>query len=1131
MGQPRPTSLEDDMPLPACYDADTTLSPAAAGNPALRAEVGPGPQISYTGVAGMGFASTHAVRFTGDAAAAESDVQRVVLHDVSADDPAATLASDTVLRWVGSFDLDAGQTYAGGYACLDLVFTDGSRLSELRDADGNAPTDQLGFPMSPAGQGESKAHYPHQWNYREVSAGRFASGRHVASVELAWQPVVDDEGTGVDVSGYVDAIALSVQALPSGDVRRVDRVITTRGTNASGTFSRGNNIPATAVPNGFAFFTPCTDARSLRWVYSYAGHNDDQNRSRLQALSVSHQPSPWMGDRLTFQVMPQSTAIAPTADPNARSLAFSHRDELARPHHYSVTLEDGTLAELAPTDHTVVIRVTFPDGTGRLVFDNADDQAKAAVDADGVLTGWSDSIPGPRGDGAGRMFVYGYAVNATPTGHGRLSDGAGTNTAAFVEYGDADTGPLTVTFHLATSFLSVEQARHNLELEVGRRGAERSFDAVAGAAAEAWDDRLNVLTISGANVDDEALTTLYSNLYRLNLFPNSGHENTGTAENPDWRHASPGLPPEREPDDTTTGSVVVPGKIYVNNGFWDTYRTAWPAYSLLYPEFAGELVDGFVQHYREAGWIPRWSSPGFADCMVGTSSDVAFADALVKGVENFDVAAAYDSAVKNASVATDDTRVGRKSLDRSLFLGYTPIEEPEGLSWSIDGYINDFGIAAMAAWLLAREHDHAVRGRLADELAWFGDRARGYVRLFAADRGFFHGRSVDGSWRQRADQFDPDVWGEDYTETNAWNMAFTVPHDGAGLAGVHGGREQLAAKLEEFFTRPERAREANKGAYRHVIHEMTEARDVRMGMFGHSNQPAHHIPFMWLHAGRPERCQEVVREIMSRFHAGSQIGQGYAGDEDNGEMSAWHLFATLGIYPTAVGSPHYSIGSPLYGSVTMRRPGHQELVVRAESQSRKAIHVSGLSIDGKPHERAFVSHDELSAASEFLFTMSEAPATWGSADEAIPPSMSEVVKVPDVLDDITADTSVSGPDNVDVSVLTDDRSSTSVLLSPGASFEFSLPDVQPPALVEMYTLTSAPIGPAPSHWRLEVEVEARWLVLDERSDEHFRWPRQTRPFRTSTRVAGRRFRLTFTDQAIAAAQVELLARGRRVVPD
>ena len=1118
------------MPLPAWYDAGTSLSPAAAGSPALRAEVGRGPGISYTGVAGMGFASTHAVRFTGVASAAGGDLQRLVLHDLSADDPAATLAPDTVFRWVGSFDLDDAQTFAGGYACLDLVFTDGSRLSQLRGADGDAPTDQLGFPMTPAGQGESKAHYPHQWNYREIPAGRFAAERHVASVELAWQPVADAEGTGVDVMGYVDAIALAVHALPSGQVRPVDRVITTRGTNASGTFSRGNTTPATAVPNGFAFFTPCTDARSLRWVYSYAGHNDDRNRPRLQALSVSHQPSPWMGDRLTFQVMPQSTAIAPTADPQARSLAFSHSDELARPHHYSVALEDGTLAELAPTDHTVAIRVTFPDGTGRLVFDNADERALATVNADGVLTGWSDSIPGPRGDGAGRMFVYGYAAAASPTGEGSLPDGAGENTAAFVEYGGEDIGPLTVTFHLATSFLSVEQARRNLELEVGQRGSEASFGALARAAADAWDERLSVLTISGANVDDEALTTLYSNLYRLNLFPNSGHENTGTTENPEWRHASPGLAPEREHDDATTGSAVIPGKIYVNNGFWDTYRTAWPAYALLYPELAGELVDGFVQHYREAGWIPRWSSPGFADCMVGTSSDVAFADALVKGVENFDVAAAYESAVKNASVATDDTRVGRKSLNRSVFLGYTPVEEPEGMSWSIDGYINDFGIAAMAAWLLAREHDHGVRGRLADELAWFGDRARGYVRLFAPDRGFFHGRSMDGSWRQPVDAFDPDVWGDDYTETNAWNMAFTAPHDGAGLAGLYGGRQQLASKLAEFFARPERAREATKGAYRHVIHEMTEARDVRMGMFGHSNQPAHHIPFMWLHAGRPERCQQVVREIMSRFHVGSQIGQGYGGDEDNGEMSAWHLFATLGIYPTAVGSPHYSIGSPLYGEVTMRRPGRQDLVVRAQSQSRKAIHVASLSVDGNAHERAFVSHEELSAASELVFSMSETPTQWGSGDEAFPPSMSENVSVPDVLDDITADTVVSGPDGVDVSVLTDDRSSTSVLLSPGARIQFTLPDAQPPATVEMYTLTSAAIGPAPSHWRLEVEVDVRWLLLDERSDEHFRWARQTRPFRTGTRVAGRRFRLTFTGQAVSAAQVELLARGRWVVP-
>ncbi len=505
--------------------------------------------------------------------------------------------------------------------------------------------------------------------------------------------------------------------------------------------------------------------------------------------------------------MPQSTSIAPTADPAARSVAFDHDHERARPHHYRVELQpdgDGpTVAELIPTDHTVAIRITFAGPTGRFVLDNATADGRCDVAPDGTITGWTHCVPGPRAEGAGPMFVYGRFDTAadavTVTATGRLDDGAGPDVACFVDLA-ATSGPLTAVLRLGTSFLSVDQARRNLELEQGGPGAERDVDDLCETAAAAWDERLAVLEVDGELVEDEARTTVASHLYRLNLYPNSGHENVGTADDPRWVHASPLLPAE-EHTDTRTGSVVVDGKIYVNNGFWDTYRTAWPLYTLLYPRLAAELVEGFLQHYREAGWIPRWSSPGFADCMVGTSSDVAFADALVKDVE-VDAETAYLAAVRNATVASDDSRVGRKSLERAIFLGYTPVEEPEGMSWSIDGYINDFGIASMARWLLDHDRlpDGYDRARLTDELRWFTARATDYARLFRPDRRMFHGRRVDGAWRVE-DGFDPDDWGDDYTETNAWNMAVSVPHDGAGLAGLHGSRDQLGAMLETIFSR------------------------------------------------------------------------------------------------------------------------------------------------------------------------------------------------------------------------------------------------------------------------------------------------------------------------------------------
>ena len=1093
--------------LPDRYTPSSTLStPRPDDSEALSVRVADGPTDWYHGVPGHGFVGTQAIRFDG---AAAGGLHRALLHDVD-----LIIDERTELSYVIGYRLDDDLRYAGGHVAVDLLLDDGTRASE------HGVVDQLGYRLDPAAQGTSKAMYPHQWNLRRVRLASLA-GRRAVAVELVW-----DATPGLDVTGFVDRIRLGDPGDPV-HTRPVDWVITTRGTHSSRHFSRGNNIPATAWPNGFAFFTPVTDARTLRWVYSWSDHNDERNRTRLQALAVSHQPSPWMGDRLAFQVMPQSTAITPTADPATRSVAFDHDHELARPHHYRVELDpdgDGpTVAELVPTDHTVAIRVTFTGSTGRFVTDNATADGRCDVASDGTISGWTHCLPGPRAEGAGPMYVYGRfdldGGSVTVTGTGRLDDGAGPDVAGFVDLASSS-GPLTAVLRLGASFLSIDQARHNLELEQGPPGAVRDVDELREAAATAWDERLAVLEIDGELVDDEARTTVASHLYRLNLYPNSGHENVGTADDPRWVHASP-LLTAGEHTDTETGSVVVDGKFYVNNGFWDTYRTAWPLYTLLYPRLSAELVEGFLQHYREAGWIPRWSSPGFADCMVGTSSDVAFADALVKDVE-VDAETAYLSAVRNATVATDDTRVGRKSLDRAIFLGWTPVEEPEGMSWSIDGYINDFGIASMAQWLLDHDRlpDGYDRARLTDELTWFTARATDYARIFRPEFGLFHGRRADGSWRV-VDGFDPDDWGDDYTETNARNMAVSVPHDGAGLAGLHGSRDQLGAMLETIFTRTETGR--HEGSYPRSMHEITEARDVRMGMFGHSNQPAHHLPFQWLHAGRPDRTQAAVREILRRFHQGSEIGQGYGGDEDNGEMSAWQLFAALGIYPTAVGSPVYALSSPLYGRVRVRRDDGVSWEVSAPGITHDAVYVAGVEVDGAARTRPWIGHRELVGAGELRFRLAETPQPWGR-DEAPPSVTAEVdgtVAAPRLLRDIVSTATIARSDGGDHEALVDDRSSTAVDLPAGTMITITVDEAVD---VELITLTSAADGEAPSVWTLEAETDTGWKTVASSPATVFTWPRQTRPFGvTDGSVRAARFRFTAVDGG-RLAQLELLAR-------
>jgi predicted alpha-1,2-mannosidase len=633
------------------------------------------------------------------------------------------------------------------------------------------------------------------------------------------------------------------------------------------------------VPHGFNFWTPVTNAGSLSWLYDYARANNADNLPTIQAFSASHEPSPWMGDRQTFQVMPSAAAGTPDTGREARELAFRHENETARPYYYGVRFESGLKAELAPADHAAVLRFTYPGDDASVLFDNVTEQAGLTLDTEhGTVTGYSDVKSG-LSTGATRLFVYGEFDKP-------VTDGAARGVQGYLRF--AAGADRTVTLRLATSLIGVDQAKENLRREIPDG---TSFGTVKARARHAWDELLGKVEVEGASADQ--LTTLYSGLYRLYLYPNSGFEKVGGKD----RYASPFSPMPGPDTPTHTGARIVDGKVYVNNGFWDTYRTTWPAYSFLTPTQAGELVDGFVQQYKDGGWTSRWSSPGYADLMTGTSSDVAFADAYVKGVR-FDAKAAYDAAVKNATVVPPAPGVGRKGMAVSPFLGYTPTDTHEGLSWAMEGYVNDYGIARMGEALYKKTGEK----RYQEESAYFLDRARDYVRLFDTGAGFFQGRDAKGAWRVDSAKYDPRVWGHDYTETNGWGYAFTAPQDSRGLANLYGGRRGLADKLDAYFATPETASPDHVGSYGGVIHEMTEARDVRMGMYGHSNQVAHHVLYMYDAAGRPWKTQAYVREALSRLYTGSEIGQGYHGDEDNGEQSAWYLFSALGFYPLVMGS-------------------------------------------------------------------------------------------------------------------------------------------------------------------------------------------------------------------------------------
>jgi predicted alpha-1,2-mannosidase len=1061
----------------------------------MTSKVGDGPRGGYTAKSGVGFTGVKAFEYAGTHEADGRGYSYNRVFDVD-----VRVRSTTELSYLIYPDFVEGDlSYPSTYASVDLVFTDGSSLSDM------GARDQHGAILSPRGQQASKTLYTNQWNFKKSRIGAVAAGKTIDRILVAY----DNPDGPTEFGGWIDDVKIDDNPPRKHRSHPSDWVVTNRGTNSTSAFSRGNNIPATAVPHGFNFWIPVTNANSTSWLYDYHRDNNAQNLPTLEAFAASHEPSPWMGERQTFQVMPSDASGAPDMRRSARALPFRHANETTSPHQYAVEFENGIETEIAPTDHAAMFRFEFTDGNANLIFDNVGDEdgdpdrASVTIDREnGIVTGWSDVRSG-LSDGAARMHIYAkFDAPMIEAANDRQRRG----------YAKFDAGrDNTVQMWVATSFISLDQARKNLELEIAPTD---DFDDLADRAQRRWDDKLDVIEVEGATEDQ--LTTLYSNLYRLFLYPNSAHENTGTRSRPDWKHAVQST----SADDIVVAPEIADGKVYVNNGFWDTYRTAWSAYSLLAPRMAGELVDGFVQQYRDGGWISRWSSPGYANLMTGTSSDVSFADAYVKDIEGFDARDAYDAALKNATVvppgSANNPSVGRKGITESIFLGYTTTDVSEGVSWALEGYINDFGIANMAERLAQdRGTDRDERERLREESEYFLERARNYVNMFDSRIEFFQGRNRDGRFKSAPREYDPRVWGHDhdYTETNGWNFAFHVPQDGQGLANLYGGRDELAAKLDEFFATPETA--AFPGSYGGIIHEMVEARDVRMGMWGFSNQVSHHIPWMYDYAGQPYKTQRITREVLRRMYIGSEIGQGYAGDEDNGETSAWYLFSALGIYPLQVGSPYYAIGSPLFDKATVHLPNGRELVVSAPDNSARNVYVDGLRVDGRRHDKAYLEHEDIADGARLTFDMDDEPSRWATGRHAAPPSISDERGEDPPLWDATK--GAAGP-------LFDDTSATRETLAGPVAHSF-----EQPRKVRFYTLTSAETeGADPSSWTVLGSNDGRrWKELDERRGEQFEWRLQTRPFKLDRARSYEHYRIEFGGSAVRLAEVELLTEEER----
>lgn len=595
-------------------------------------------------------------------------------------------------------------------------------------------------------------------------------------------------------------------------------------------------------------------------------------------------------------------------------------------------------------------------------------------------------------------------------------------------------------------------------------------------------------------------------------------ENTGTAEEPVWKYMSPYT------------SKVTDGKMYTTNGFWDTYRAEWPAITLLTPAKTGEVLDGILYHYKDYGYIARWLGRNGVKCMMGTHSDIILADAYLKGIE-FDAEAAFESMLKNAAVDSGSDVYGRPTNATSIFTGYVPNSYENGMSWTIEDYINDYGIYKMAEALAESTDDPVEKEVYASAADYYKNRALLYPYLFNSSVGFFMGKSEVGRWTTDSRVFNPYSldWYGDYAETNAWNMAFSIVHDMNGLAALYGGTDKILAMLDEFFS------ESSETAS--ILDYYTyEQRETRLGMSMFNNQVCYHTAYLYDYFGQPYKTQALTREILSRLYVGSEIGQGYPGDEDNGAASAFYVLTALGLYETSLCTGEYLISSPLYEKVTLNLESGTVTII-ANGNSKENIYIQSCKVNGEAYNKTYLPYELLTSGDVTIeYEMGNTPSDWGCVDAA-PSSLSETVEVPEYLSDLTkkttltadgeavmatpAATTVYGGNAASLKKLFDNSSETTATFTNGGMLTIAFDN---PTRVSILTLTSDTAAKAPKSVKVEYSADGKtWISMGEHNT-NFPWNKYTLPVALpETDTAYYFMRLTFGgSSAMRIAELEFL---------
>ena len=731
----------------------------------------------------------------------------------------------------------------------------------------------------------------------------------------------------------------------------VDYVSTLVGTESKIELSTGNTYPAVAMPWGMNFWMPQTGKMGNGWAYVYSA-------DKIRGFKQTHQPSPWINDYGQFSILPITGKAE--FDQDKRASWFSHKAEIATPYYYRVYLADyDIVAELAPTERACAMRFTYPENDKSFVVVDAFDKGSYVkiLPEKQMIVGYTTKNSGGVPDNFKNYFVVKFDKPFTykaAVADGTVGEG---NTEATCNHAGAIIGFHTkrgevVNVQVASSFISEEQALRNLgELKDG------CFDRIKAEGRKTWNDVLGKIEIEDQNIDHKR--TFYSCLYRSVLFPRSFFEYDAQGK---AVHYSP------------YNGKVLPGYMFTDTGFWDTFRCLFPLLNVMYPSMNTKMQEGLVNAYKESGFLPEWASPGHRGCMVGNNSASIVADAYLKGLRGYDAEELWKAVVHGANnVHPTVSSTGRLGHEYYNTLGYVPydVKINENVARTLEYAYDDWCIYKFGKAL----------GKSEKELKPFLARAYNYKNVFDPETKLMRGRNKDGKFQT---PFSPLKWGDAFTEGNSWHYTWSVFHDPQGLINLMGGKQNFNQMLDSVFNVPPLFDDSYYGG---VIHEIREMQIMNMGNYAHGNQPIQHMIYLYGYSGQPWKTQYWIREVMDKLYTAHP--DGYCGDEDNGQTSAWYVFSAMGFYPVCPGSNQYVLGVPYFDKLTLHLENGKSLTVTAKGNSDDTRYVNAMTLNGETYNHNYLTHDAVMNGGNIVFDMSTTPNTQrGTLAEDVPYSLS-----------------------------------------------------------------------------------------------------------------------------------------------